>query len=123
MKAKRTWCSAVEIAQEMRHEAHSEKLIETIVNSCEAQAHLVREYLFGRIVAPLRNTIGPAPAGPAGDAKHKFLLRHKYDEHVASGAKDVEGRICSGAAAAVQVGDTLQLGRSMVYVRWVHSFA
>ena len=97
------------MCQDMRLEARSDTYMNMVVSKVRAQTALCQEYLSGSLVKPI---LAEDIEGRMCRRRHKLPIQKRYARMIEAGTKTVEGRICLGAAARVEVGDLLLLGSS-----------
>jgi ASC-1-like (ASCH) protein/type II secretory pathway component PulJ len=119
--AKQMWTSDDAIDFEMRLESTTAAHRKTVLARFHAHAALVADYLSGRLdkntlLAEQRNT------QTTKRQAHQLPMQEKYEQFIRNKSKDVEGRINSGKAARVMVGDILVLGRTKTLVAEIHIF-
>lgn len=144
--ARATWGDEDAIHTELKLEGHSSRYATSVLNMCRANKSLVQDYISGTLnlaaevearharEAELRASfVGGTDrqcqhlenmfSAPAIERKEVRLpIFPEYEEAIASGTKDVEGRINKGVAASVREGDICAFGRVRRCVLAVHHF-
>ena len=113
--ARAMWHSPDALEEALRMEGHGAVHRRMVRDYVETQTELLKQYLSGEravLAAPER------PLSLQGRAAH-LPIRQKYAAFIASGAKTVEGRLDTGTAAALRVGDVVDFGvNCRVQVEW-----
>ena len=133
--ARNMWCQPHAIQDEMKMEAHSEKMIKSTIHMYQSWESLVRDYEHGRIsvLQPKASEAAAAAALAAENAcssgakgqrswDHNLRIQSQWEDLIRSGDKTVEGRINEGVATTIKEGCVLLLGKTLVRVTGVNRY-
>jgi len=134
--ARRTWCQPHAIKEEMKMEAHSEKMIASTIKMYQSWESLVSDYENDRIsvLQPKASEAAAAAALAAENAcssgakgqrswDHNLRIQPQWEDLIRSGDKTVEGRVNEGVATTIKKGSVLLLGKTLVKVTNVNRYS
>ena len=117
-----TWRDASLMTEEMRKEACTPKFRDAVHAAHWAQKALVEDYLEGRLVQTITDADAAVTEAAPARRQHRCAIQRRFEDMLANGTKDVEGRLNLGAMKKVRAGDELHLGSVGVLVKEVRMY-